>query len=291
MLKGLYVPCYSAFHKSGAVNYKATVEHGSWLISQGVNGLVPFGIFGEGASLSFSERCQLTLGLIDIRGTAEIIPTVISNSFGEILDFFKFIEGMPISAVMVIPPSYYRPIPDSSLIDFYKRLSEKTEHKIIAYNIPSSSIRISPMVLSQIPVWGVKDSSGDLDSARAFLATGRNLLIGSDPLLSKSVALGAMGGVVGVGNLFPRQMVRVCELSLMGDLIAAEALLQRVLQIILQLVGPSAGMNRMIGTLKKIAQLRGPPSVGDMRYPLPEFSISSRAKAIFANSCALLESD
>lgn len=289
MLKGLYVPNFSAFDKSGAVDYAATIEHAEWLIGEGVSGLVPFGTFGEGASLSLSERCQLTQKLVDVQGLAEIIPTVISNSFGEVLEFFKFVEGMPISAVMVIPPSYYRPIPDASLIDFYKRLSDSTEHKIIAYNIPSLSLLISPEVLDRIPVWGVKDSSGELDSAKRFLATGKRVFTGSDALLCKSVELGSMGGVVGGANLFPRHMVRVYELCTEGNFSEAENLLSKVLHVISQLLGPNPSMHKMIGTLKKLADLRGPIAVGDMRYPLPEFSISTQAREAFANASELLD--
>ena len=64
MLSGLFVPQFTAFNQDNSVDYKATREHGQWLIENNVSGLVPFGTFGEGASLSLREKERITLYLL-----------------------------------------------------------------------------------------------------------------------------------------------------------------------------------------------------------------------------------
>jgi dihydrodipicolinate synthase/N-acetylneuraminate lyase len=59
-MRGLYVPQFTAFTSDFAVDFKATKDHGAWLIENGVSGLVPFGTFGEGASLSLAEKQRVT---------------------------------------------------------------------------------------------------------------------------------------------------------------------------------------------------------------------------------------
>ena len=131
-MRGLYVPQFTAFTSSFAVDFKATKDHGAWLVDNGVSGLVPFGTFGEGASLSLAEKQRITLDLLGIKKSAALIPTLICNSLGEILEYLKFTEDLPIDGVMVIPPSYFKPVTDAMLADFYKRICGATKHRVIA---------------------------------------------------------------------------------------------------------------------------------------------------------------
>ena len=168
-MQGLFVPQFTAFNKDNHVDYGATCEHAKWLLVNGVSGLVPFGTFGEGSSLSLRERMKITEQLADISHSSALIPTVISNSLGDIWEYLDFVEDIPVEAIMVIPPSYFRPIDNQSLMDFYRVVADRTRHKIVAYNIPACSLRIDVEVAKNIPVWGVKDSSGDLDSAIDYM--------------------------------------------------------------------------------------------------------------------------
>ena len=66
-MRGLYVPQFTAFTADFSVDFKATKDHGAWLVDNGVSGLVPFGTFGEGASLSLAEKQRITLDLLEIK--------------------------------------------------------------------------------------------------------------------------------------------------------------------------------------------------------------------------------
>ena len=128
MIEGLFVPQFTVFNKDQKVDYVATKEHGAWLLSHGVTGLVPFGTFGEGSSLSLAEKKRVTTDLLNVINGKMLIPTIISNSLAEIQEYLEFAEELPIAGVMVSPPSYYRPVTDENLIEFYRLIARKTTH-------------------------------------------------------------------------------------------------------------------------------------------------------------------
>lgn len=268
MLNGLFVPQFTAFNADNSVDYKATKEHGKWLVDNNVSGLVPFGTFGEGASLSLREKQRVTLDLLEIMGNASLIPTLICNSLGEVEEYLSFAEDLPLAGIMVIPPSYFKNVTDATLVDFYNVVSSKTSHKIVAYNIPSFSLKISPEVASKVPVWGVKDSSGDIDSAQRYRNLNVRVLIGSDSLLVKAMQIGASGGICGIANFFPSQMRSVYELSSTGKAQEAETLLASIIDVVDPLLQGDLGLGGAIGVLKSFAQSVIPTSVGQMRLPV-----------------------
>lgn len=268
-MQGLFVPQFTAFDKDHNVDFVATREHGEWLLANGVSGLVPFGTFGEGSSLSFGERVKVTEDLASITNGKALIPCVISNSLGDIWEYLEFVKDIPVAAVMVIPPSYYRPIDNQSLIDFYKAVVERSPHKIIAYNIPSCSLKIDSEVAANVPIWGVKDSSGDYNSATDFLSHGIKVLLGSDSLLVKGMAAGASGGICGIANFFPVQMSKIYELSTLKKFDEAEAILSKIIHAIDAVVKPAYSTVEAIGCLKNAAANFIPTAFGKMRLPSP----------------------
>ena len=268
-MQGLFVPQFTAFDKNNNVDYAATIEHAKWLLAIGVSGLVPFGTFGEGASTSLRERMKITEQLADISHNSALIPTIISNSLGDIWEYLDFVKDIPVEAIMVIPPSYFRPIDNQSLIDFYKAVADRTRHKIVAYNIPACSLKIDVAVAQNIPIWGVKDSSGDINSAKDYLEGGVKVLLGSDILLAKGIALGASGGICGIGNFYPKEMTKVYKLANEGKIEEADTLVKSIVGTFDAILKPDFGFVSAIGCLKNAAPHIIPTKLGDMRLPCP----------------------
>jgi 4-hydroxy-tetrahydrodipicolinate synthase len=268
-MQGLFIPQFTAFDKNNRVDYAATVEHAKWLLSNGVSGIVPFGTFGEGASISLRERMKITEQLADISHNSALIPTIISNSLGDIWEYLDFVKDIPVEAIMVIPPSYFKPIDNQSLVDFYRAVASRTQHKIVAYNIPSCSMKIDVEVAKNIPIWGVKDSSGDINSAKEYLDNGVRVLLGSDILLAKGIALGASGGICGLGNFFPKHLTKVYRLASEGKNTEAEELIRATVGVFDAILKPGFAFVNAIGCLKNAAPLIIPTQLGDMRLPCP----------------------
>ena len=279
MIEGLFVPQFTIFNKDQKVDYVATKEHGAWLLSNGVTGLVPFGTFGEGSSLSLAEKKRVTTDLLNITNGKMLIPTIISNSLAEIQEYLEFAEDLPIAGVMVSPPSYYRPVSDENLIEFYRLIARKTTHPIIAYNIPATVVTLSSSVASQIPIWGVKDSSGIISSAEDFLSKKVKVLVGSDSLLIQALQKGASGGICGLGNIFPAQMAEVYRKYRGGRLQEAEETLKFVIDTVNGFLQPEFVFGDIISAVKEAGKVLNNPNLGTMRLPVGNVSLSPDAVA------------
>lgn len=279
-MEGLFVPQFTAFNKSQKVDYVATKEHGSWLLENGATGLVPFGTFGEGSSLSLSEKKRITGDLLNIVNGKILIPTVISNSLDEITEYIEFANDLPVHAIMVAPPSYFRPISDSQLIEFFRHICAKSTHPIIAYNIPATAIKISSYVASSIPVWGVKDSSGDLKSAEEFLDKNVKVMIGSDRLFLDALEKGASGGICGFANIFPERMALVFREFSSGRKFEAAGELNSVLNFTSIFLKPEYSAGEAIAVVKALANLLNPIPLGEVRLPTANFVLTDEQKTL-----------
>jgi 4-hydroxy-tetrahydrodipicolinate synthase len=283
MIEGLFVPQFTIFNKDQKVDYVATKEHGAWLLSHGVTGLVPFGTFGEGSSLSLSEKKRVTTDLLNITNGKMLIPTIISNSLAEIQEYLEFAEDLPIAGVMVSPPSYYRPVTDENLIEFFRLIARKTSHPIIAYNIPATVVTISSSVASQIPIWGVKDSSGIIGSAEDFISKKVKVLVGSDSLLIQALQKGASGGICGLGNIFPAQMAEVYRNYRGGHLQEAEETLKFVIDTVNGFLKPEYVFGDIISAVREAGKILNDSNLGSMRLPIGNVSLSAKSIAQLKN--------
>lgn len=283
-MEGLFVPQFTAFDLENRVDFAATKEHGAWLLEQGVAGLVPFGTFGEGSSLSLSERKRLTLDLLTVMNGKPLMPALISNSLGEIWEYLEFAQDLPLTAIMVLPPSYLRPVADERLIEFYEDIAYRSIHPIIAYNIPATAITIPSKVANRIPIWGVKDSSGIIESAKDFLDNGVNLLVGSEALLVDALALGASGGICGLANLFPQQFSAVYRNFRAGKIEEARAQVAVVMEVLPLFVRPKYNVAERISALKEAANFINPVNIGPMRLPVSTISLSSAEKKLLSEA-------
>jgi 4-hydroxy-tetrahydrodipicolinate synthase len=278
-MKGLFVPQLTAFNSNQKVDYVATKEHGAWLLDNGAFGLVPFGTFGEGSALSLSEKKRITNDLLTISNGKLVIPTVISNSLEEICEYIEFANSLPIEAIMVSPPSYFRPISDEKMIEFYRFICQKSLHPVLAYSIPATALRVPSVVAASTPVWGVKDSSGDIALATEFLKDKVKVLIGTDRLLVEALKLGASGGICGLGNLFPARMAGVYRSFVGGKIQEAEATLSTVLNFTSHFLRPEFGFGESIAAAKAVSNLLNPINLGGVRLPSASYELSDQMKS------------
>jgi 4-hydroxy-tetrahydrodipicolinate synthase len=278
-MKGLFVPQLTAFNSNQKVDYVATKEHGAWLLDNGAFGLVPFGTFGEGSTLSLSEKKRITNDLLTISNGKLVIPTVISNSLEEICEYIEFANSLPIEAIMVSPPSYFRPISDEKMIEFYRFICQKSLHPVLAYSIPATALRVPSVVAASTPVWGVKDSSGDIALATEFLKNKVKVLIGTDRLLVEALKLGASGGICGLGNLFPARMAGVYRSFVGGKIQEAEATLSTVLNFTSHFLRPEFGFGESIAAAKAVSNLINPINLGGVRLPSASYELTDQMKS------------
>lgn len=264
-LEGVYAAVVTPFKQdaSYSLDVHAYLSHAEWLTERGVRGLVAFGTNGEGPSVGMGEKTG-TLEALFSRGlSAEIVPTVAQGNLPDTLEMLRRVDGYPAEAVMVLPPYYFKPVQEEGLRSFYEAVLEATRHPVILYHVPKYAVPIPQGVVEGLPVWGVKDSSGEPGYAEAVLESGRGVLIGTEDDLWGRLAGGASGIVSALANFAPEQMVEVYERARSGDESEGRALsgrLQEVRAMTKAYAGPAV--------LKRLAEARHGVPLGTVRPPL-----------------------
>src|ERR671920_2052835 len=170
-IEGVYVANVTPFVDDGslAVDEDAYLEHVAWLAEMGVRAIVPFGTNGEGPSLTLGEKLRGPEGLFGRGLPVQVIPAVMQNNLPETLEMLRALEDYPATAVLVLPPYYFKPVEPEGLVRYYEAVLGATGHTAIVYHIPKYAVPVPVEVAGQLPVWGVKDSGGEEGYAEAIL--------------------------------------------------------------------------------------------------------------------------
>lgn len=269
-IEGVYVANVTPIKDDAAlsVDVDSYLAHVSWLAEMGVRGVVPFGTNGEGPSLTLQEKLRVLEALFAQDLTIQIIPAVMQGNLPETLEMVEALEGYPATAVLVLPPYYFKPASPDGLKRFFEPVIEATRHPVIVYHIPKYAVPVPEEVVVDLPVWGVKDSGGEAGYAEAVLEGNRGILIGTEDDLWRRLNGGAQGAISALANFIPEQIVDMHEKVKSGDEAGGKALSER-----LQKTRAMTKEYASAAVLKKLAEARHGAPMGTVRppfVPLPE---------------------
>lgn len=195
------------------------------------------GTTGEAASLEPEERIEL---LDAVRGevgdAAPVIAGTGAPSARQAARLSREAAARGADALLVLsPPASTDPRP------YYAEVAEAVDVPVLAYHFPQVSPPGIPLeYLSELPVDGLKDSSGDaqrLILASAELAPG--LYTGQHALLHLASRIGCSGAILGVANVDLARCLRAWE----GDGVA-----QR------EVVTENLGLERIAALKRRLAE-------------------------------------
>ena len=114
----------------------------------------------------------------------------------------------------------------------FEKVAAESELPVLYYNMPGNTgLNASPDLvhqLSQIPnLVGIKDSSGNMAQLSEIARRCSEdfcIMVGASPMMYPGLCLGAHGGILAVGNVFPDLAVKVYDLFQAGDMQNALAL-------------------------------------------------------------------
>ena len=263
-IEGVYVANVTPFRDDGslAVDEEAYLAHVSWLAEMGVGGVVPFGTNGEGPSVTLGEKLRVLEALFERGPRTQIIPAVMQNNLPETLQMLRVLEDYPATAVLVLPPYYFKPVEPEGLVRFYKMVLGATSHPAIVYHIPKYAVPVPAEVVRELPVWGVKDSGGEEGYAEAVLEGGKGVLLGTEDDLWRRLGTGAPGVISALANFIPDEVIDLYRKHGEGDETGGEALSER-----LQKARAMTKEYASPAVLKKLAQARHGAQMGTVRPP------------------------
>ena len=219
LFTGVGVALATLFDEAGEVDAKATAAHAAALVELGVRAVVVAGSTGEASALTSGER--LALLTETRRAVPEGVPVLAGTgapSARQAAALTRDAAETGADAVLALcppgsndPRRYYQAVADAA-----------GDLPVLAYHFPQTSPPGIPLeALPELPVQGVKDSSGDPERLLAELEVlERPLYVGAAPIVLLAGALGAAGAILAVANVDPEHAIA----AFAGDPAAQRAL-------------------------------------------------------------------
>jgi len=244
---GILAPVTTPFDAAtGDVAVGRAMENGRRLLADGLAGLVAAGSTGEAALLEPEELCRLVAALRSVVPDDRwLLAGAGAESTRGAIALSRAGAAAGADACLVRPPSYFSTAHSpESLEGYFRAVADASPVPVLLYNIPKyTRLPIPPDLLGRLAnhpnIWGVKDSSGDLQNLAAYRAAVPHwtVLVGSGSLLVPALDLDCEGGIVAVSCFAARLAVDLVAAFRAGDRTRAVALQARLAALDQEIVG------------------------------------------------------
>src|SRR6266850_3347960 len=224
MFSGTYTALVTPF-KNDEIDGEAFERLIEAQIAGGVNGIVPVGTTGESPTLSCGERHHIIeLAVEKANGRCQVIAGTGSNSTREAIAHTKAAEEIGADGALLVAPYYNKPSQEG-LFRHFAAIAETTSLELVLYNIPGRcAVDIAADTVVRLAencanIVSIKEASGSVDRVSELAGRLPNeftILSGDDSLTLPFLAVGAVGVVSVVANLFPAEVSRLVRLFLEG---------------------------------------------------------------------------
>ncbi len=242
MKKILFSGCATALitpFKNEKIDYQALEALIEAQIEAGIGALVIGGTTGEAATLSDRERYTLfEFAAERVRKRVPLIFGTGTNDTRVAIAHTRAAERIGCDGALVVTP-YYNKGTEEGVYRHYMKIAEASELPIILYNVPSrTGVNLGMGLLHRLSesekIVGIKEASDSADRLTALAALGDALPLyaGNDSQLYTTLALGGVGVISVVSNLYPEKMTAIYKAFVSGELEDARRLQFELLPLI-----------------------------------------------------------
>jgi 4-hydroxy-tetrahydrodipicolinate synthase len=209
IFSGVGVALVTLFDEDGEIDAPATADHAARLVDAGVAAVLVAGSTGEAAALDADERSDLLIAVkYAVDGRVPVLAGTGAPSARQARLLSLRAEADGADALLVLsPPGTTDPRP------YYEGVTSAVDLPVLAYHYPKvSAPGITVEALRQLPVRGLKDSSGDAERLileADIMATG--LYTGHPTLVHMAGAIGCSGAILALANVDPEGCSRAWE--------------------------------------------------------------------------------
>ena len=274
--RGVFPALTTKFTASDEIDWTAMERHLEFQLDAGVHGLVILGSLGETSTLRHAEKLEMVkfFSRMDRKGRP-LIACIAEASTRDAKEFAVAAEQAGADGFMLLPPMRY-PSDRRETIIFLTDVASATSLPIMIYNNPVAyGIDISPDDIARLAdnskFQAVKESSADtrrIPEIRKRLGDRMAIFCGVDDLAFESFALGAVGWVAGLVDAFPRETVKLWELTRAGRWDEARELYQWFLPLLHLDVGP-----KFVQQIKLVEALMG---MGSAKVRAPRLQLTEK---------------
>lgn len=228
-LSGVLVPAATPFDPvTGDVDLVAYRMNLRQWLEHAVLGIVVGGSTGEAMFLDDSERQALLDATRELVGSDRLLVAGTgAESTRRTIALGNMAADAGADAVLVQPPAFYKGAMIPEVVrEHYVTVADASPVPLILYQVP---LRFSTLdfptglvaELSQHPnIVGIKDSRGNLDLVGELVtqtSAGFQVLVGNGAMLYASLEVGAVGGILGLANMAPKQTSALHAAFVAGD--------------------------------------------------------------------------
>ncbi|PLV55615.1 4-hydroxy-tetrahydrodipicolinate synthase [Thermotoga sp. SG1] len=221
MFRGVGTAIVTPF-KNGELDLEAYERLVRYQLDGGVSALIVLGTTGEAPTVNDDERERLvskTLEIVD--GKIPVIVGAGTNSTEKTLKLVKQAEKLGADGVLIVTPYYNKPTQEG-IYQHYKYISERTDLKIIVYNVPGrTGVNVLPETAARIAsdlknVVGIKEANGDIDQIDRTVTLTKSarsdfmVWSGNDDRTFYLLCAGGDGVISVASNVAPKQMSDLC---------------------------------------------------------------------------------
>jgi 4-hydroxy-2-oxoglutarate aldolase len=240
MVKGIFPPITTPFINDGLALEKLAENISKWN-KTGLAGYVVLGSNGESAFLTREEKLTL-IENVKKNSTKDklVIAGTGSDSIKETIALTNDAAEKGADYALILTPSFFKEKMDSnSFIKYYNEVADKIEIPLIIYNVPKYTgvnIEASPVAkLSEHPnIIGLKNSSENIAHLAEIIYNSKDefvTLVGTASVLLPGLCAGAVGGILALANIAPKECIRILELFNDGELIEARKLQGKMIPV------------------------------------------------------------
>lgn len=274
--RGVFPALTTKFTASDDIDWAAMEQHLSFQLDAGVHGLIILGSLGETSTLSMAEKLEMVgfFARADLRGRP-LIACIAESSTRNAREFAIAAQDLGADGFMLLPPMRY-PSDKRETMMYLHDVAAVTELPIMLYNNPIAyGTDLTPEDITRLAdnpkVQAVKESSADtrrVSEIRRRLGDRLPIFCGVDDLAFECFALGAVGWVAGLVVAFPRETVRIWELTQVGRWSEARDLYEWFLPLLHLDTGP-----KFVQQIKLVEALMG---VGSAKVRAPRLQLTEK---------------
>ena len=285
---GVNAALLTAVHDDLSPDHARTAAHARWLLANGCDGLGVLGTTGEANSFGLTERKEILENLVRNGIPArKMMPGTGATNLADSVELTKHARDLGCPGVLMLPPFYYKGPSDDGLFAYFSEVIHRVGGgvKVYLYHFPAqSAVPLSVPLLSRLidafpdVMQGVKDSTGQMESAQAFIEAlaprGFEVYPGGDNLLQKTLAMGGAGCITAASNLCARFSQVVYSKRTGPEADAAQAIVDRCR-------AAASSVPLISGLREVLARASGDPAWRRIRPPNMALS-DAQADAVWA---------
>lgn len=225
------------FTKDLEMDYTKVTKLVEYLIENGSDSILVAGTTGESPTLTTEEKLNLFEHVVRIvNKRVPVIAGTGSNDTASSIELTKKATSLGVDAIMLVVPYYNKPT-QKGLIAHFKTIAKSTNLPIMLYNIPgrtSINMTVETVVeLSKVSnIVAIKEASGDLNQMGKIIAQTDDtfeLYSGDDALALPVMAIGGVGVVSVASHLVGKELKKMLQLYLNGNIIEAASIHRKLL--------------------------------------------------------------